>query len=186
MHKFIKNEGWYKINKINQISGIEDEKDNFILVDDISVAIQYFSRLKVNLDNFIYRTKEYMINNYKILIDKIREQYIIYQDVDIDTIISENIIDLYYFLKNEEKNEEKGIIRVNKGCTAKEAVVIIDEVLNNNNIFKTLIDCVKLLNEYITNLETNYQKKGGGIKMKALKSHNTPKKTTPKKTHIRK
>jgi hypothetical protein len=183
MHKFIKNMEWYKNNKI---SGIEDEKDNFILVDDISVAIEYFSTLKVNLDNFIYRTKEYMINNYKILIDKIREQYSIYQVVDIDTIKSKEIIKLYYFLKDEEKYEINGSIRENKGCKAKEAVVIIDEVLNKNYIFKTLIDCVELLNEYITNLETNYKKKGGGIKMKALKSHNTPKKTTPKKTHIRK
>lgn len=52
--------------------------------------------------------------------------------------------------------------------------------------FKSLSDCDELLNKYIVVLNDMVPPKVGGIKMKALKSQNTPKKTQiPKKSYHR-
>lgn len=52
-----------------------------------------------------------------------------------------------------------------------------------NNTLNTLSSCRDLLNIYITTLETSFPSKtnGGGRKMKALKSPNTPKKASKRK-----
>jgi hypothetical protein len=180
---FNKNLNWYVSNKINDYDSI-NKKDVMIDVSDINRAIDFFTRLKIDLDIIKTKTAKYIIGNNRIIINLIRTNYSDYQIISYDDTRSTITIELYDFLKEELRKELNGSPGKNKGTTALKAVDNIDTELNNNIILKNLLECYDLLKTYIATLETF--KKVGGSKMKALKLPNTPKKAIPKNTSSRK